>query len=65
MSDVNDNNENVDLKLLQIIICGIHNPSCHESVHPNSCRKLQKELVCYDGENKERCLIKTVCCRKN
>ena len=58
-SDVNNNNENVDLKSLQIIGCGICSPSCHEPMHPNLRRKLQKEKADYDGENK-RCLIKTM-----
>ena len=41
--DINDNNAKVNLKYLQIIGYGVYNPIFHESMHPNSCSKLQKE----------------------
>ena len=52
MCDVNDNNANVDLKSIQIIGCGVYNPDCPKSVHPNSCSKLQKESKDCNGEKK-------------
>ena len=58
MSDIKDNNANVDLKSLQMIGHGILNQSCHESVHLNSCNNLQKKSADYDSEHKERSLIK-------
>ena len=58
MSHANENTENVDLKSLQIIGHGVCNLTCHKSMCPNLCSKLQKESADHNGENKERRLIK-------